>query len=106
MGFFCPDFRSFICDRLQHVISTIDRMMQFFTYAIESETHKYIYVGLTNDFERRLFEHNSGYNATTKPYLPFRKIYLESFATRGEARVRERWLKSGIGKEYLKALMW
>lgn len=39
-------------------------------YAIKSKNKEWIYVGLTNDLERRLFEHNSGYNKSTKPHLP------------------------------------
>ena len=59
-------------------------------------------MGLSDNVERRLSEHNNGYNKTTKPYIPFRLIVTESFPTRIEARVREKYLKSGIGKEYLK----
>lgn len=69
----------------------------FFVYAINSITRNYIYVGLTNNLERRLREHNSGSNKTTKPYIPFELIITESFNTRIEARVREKYLKSGIG---------
>jgi len=73
-------------------------------YAIESVKKNYIYVGLTNNLERRFFEHNSGYNKTTKPFSPFRIIYFEEVSGRIEARKREKYLKSGIGKEFLKSL--
>lgn len=49
-------------------------------------------------------EYNSGKNKTTKPYLPFQIIYTEEFETRVEARLREKYFKSGIGKEKLKAI--
>ena len=65
----------------------------------------YIYVGLTNNVERRIKELNNRHNKTTKPYLPFKLILTERFETRLEARNREKYLKSGIGKEYLKALV-
>jgi putative endonuclease len=77
----------------------------FYVYAISSEVKNYIYVGLTNDIERRLDEHNLGYNKTTKPYKPFKLILLEKYETRIEARSREKYLKSGIGKEFLKKLI-
>ena len=77
----------------------------FTVYAIKSLNKNYIYVGLTNDIERRLNEHNSGNNKTTKPYLPFVLIYSEEVNTRIEARKREKYLKSGIGKEFLKKLI-
>jgi putative endonuclease len=77
----------------------------FTVYAVKSLNKNYIYVGLTNDIERRLNEHNSGNNKTTKPYRPFVLIYSEELNTRIEARKREKYLKSGIGKEFLKKLI-
>ena len=74
----------------------------YFVYAIKSVNRNYIYAGLTNDIERRVAEHNAGKNKTTKPYRPFKLIYSESFSTKVEARKKEKYLKSGIGKEYLK----
>jgi putative endonuclease len=62
-------------------------------------------VGLTDDFDRRFHQHNSGHNRTTKPYAPFIKLHIESFQTRDEARKREKYLKTGIGKELLKKLI-
>ena len=76
----------------------------YFVYAIKSLQRNYIYTGLTNNLERRLSEHNNGYNKTTKPYTPFMLIYSERFETRVEARKREKYLKSGSGKEFLKKI--
>lgn len=76
----------------------------FFVYAIRSTKRNYTYVGLTNNLARRIAEHNDGKNKTTKPYGPFKLIYSESFKTRNEARVKEKNLKSGSGREYLKKL--
>lgn len=76
----------------------------FFVYAIKSEVRNYIYVGLTDNFDRRLLQHNSGQNITTRAYTPFVVVLVEFYETRPEARKREKYLKSGIGKEYLKSL--
>lgn len=76
----------------------------FFVYAIKSEVRYYIYVGMTNNVDRRVLEHNNGENRSTKAYKPFVLIYIEAFPSRIEARVKEKYLKSGIGKEYLKSL--
>jgi len=76
--------------------------LMYFVYAIKSNSRNYVYVGLTNDLTRRIAEHNDGQNKTTKPYRPFKIIYTESFNTRVEARVKEKYLKSGVGKEFLK----
>jgi putative endonuclease len=76
----------------------------FYVYAIKSKEKNYIYVGLTNNPQRRITEHNRQKEKTTLPYAPFITILIEKFSTRVEARKREQYLKSGIGKEYLKSL--
>ena len=50
----------------------------FTVYAIYSDTRNYLYVGLTNNLERRLHEHFQGYNKTTKPYRPFHEFYIRN----------------------------
>ena len=77
----------------------------FFVYAIKSLNRAYIYVGLTENVERRFLEHQNGKNKTTKPYSPFEIILVERYSTRMEAREREKYLKSGIGKEFLKSII-
>jgi putative endonuclease len=60
---------------------------------------------LTSDLPSRLHRHNSGYERTTKAYVPFKLLYKEDgYATRKDARAREKYLKSGSGKEFLKSL--
>lgn len=77
----------------------------FEVYAIKSISRNYLYIGLTNNFERRFKQHNEGQNRTTKPYAPFILVLKEIFPDRIKAREREKYLKSGIGKEYLKSLI-
>ncbi len=77
----------------------------FYVYAISSLKRNYIYVGLTNNVERRFLEHNEGRNKTTRPYAQFELIFSEGHLTRLNARVREKYFKSGVGKEVLKRLI-
>jgi len=77
----------------------------FYVYALSSLERNYIYVGLTENLKHRVETHNSGRNKTTAPYKPFKLIYIEECATRAEARLREKYFKSGIGKEKLKSIM-
>ena len=79
--------------------------IMFTVYSIKSFDRNYIYVGLTNNIERRFNEHQKGQNKTTSPYKPFLLIYQEVFLTRIEARKKEIYLKSGSGKEFLKQLL-
>ena len=73
-------------------------------YAIKSDYRNYIYVGLTSNLANRILRHNRGYEKTTKPYRPFRVIYTEEYLTRIQARKREKYFKSGVGKEFLREL--
>ena len=75
----------------------------YYVYAISSRVKNYTYVGFTNNLERRISEHNSGYNVSTKSYRPYKLIYVEAVETSKEAREREKFLKSGKGREFLKA---
>jgi len=75
----------------------------YFVYVIKSLSRNYIYVGLTNNLERRFRQHQDGTSKTTKPYRPFKLLFSEAFLTRLEAREREKYLKSGAGKEYIKS---
>ena len=59
---------------------------------------------MTSNLKERLRRHNSGYEKTTRAYRPFELIYSEDHPTREEARKREKYFKSGIGKEFLKKL--
>jgi len=77
----------------------------FFVYVIRSLIRPYVYVGLTDNVDRRINEHQTGKNKTTKPYRPFTLILVEEFHSRLGARKREKYLKSGVGKEFLKSII-
>jgi putative endonuclease len=76
----------------------------FYVYALKSLSRNYVYIGMTSDPDRRINDHNVGYNNTTKPYKPFSVILFEEYPTRNLARLREKYLKSGVGRAYLKSL--
>ncbi len=74
----------------------------FWVYILKSKKDERFYTGITQDFERRLEEHNKGKSSTpsTSHRGPFVLVYKESFSTRLEAREKEKWLKSGKGREW------
>ncbi|WP_073217783.1 GIY-YIG nuclease family protein [Aequorivita viscosa] len=76
----------------------------FFVYAISSLSKNYIYVGMTDDIDRRLKQHNGGYERTTKPYCPYILLYSEVAGNRVDARLREKYWKSGTGKRQLRKM--
>ena len=71
-------------------------------YALYSTKFDKIYIGQTDNLERRLFEHNNGLLSTyTKRYKPWQIIYTEEYQTRSEAFKREKQLKSQKGREFI-----
>ena len=78
--------------------------MSYIVYAIKSLIDRRIYVGLTENIERRLEEHNKGRTRSTKGFRPWVLIYKEEVKTRISARKLEKYYKSGCGKEILKKI--
>jgi len=78
--------------------------MMITVYAIKSVSRNYIYVGMSQHLQKRIDRHNRGYERTTRAYRPFELIHQEEFPSREEARKKEKYLKSGTGKEFLKNL--
>src|SRR3989339_219432 len=74
-------------------------------YVLQSTTHTYLYVGLTHNLLKRVKQHQDGREKTTRPYRPFRLVYEEHVPSRARARTREKYLKSGCGKEWWKGGM-
>ena len=74
----------------------------WYVYVIYSESSSQFYKGITSNIEKRLDEHNKGYNKSTKAYLPWQLVLEEEYESRMEARKREKYLKSGVGREYIK----
>ena len=74
----------------------------YYVYVLISEKSSSLYKGQTDNLEKRLKEHNNGKVKYTKSYIPWEIIYYEVFTTREEAVNREKYLKSGIGRQFLK----
>ena len=71
-------------------------------YVIYSIEHQKSYVGISNDVASRLSAHNSGYSKYTSKFVPWVLLHTEAFDTRLEARAREKYLKSGAGRRWMK----
>jgi putative endonuclease len=74
----------------------------YFTYVIKSMKDAKFYTGSTGDIRKRLQEHNSGRVNSTRNRGPFTLICYEACINEQDARVREKYLKSGMGKRYLR----
>ena len=73
-----------------------------YTYVIRSKKDNKFYTGTTIDLRKRFSEHNEGKVVSTKNRGPFKLIYYEACIDKNDAFTRERYLKTGMGKRYLK----
>lgn len=69
---------------------------------LKSLLDKNFYTGYTNDLKERVKQHNSRFNLSTKFRGPLKLIYYEACLNEIDAKQREKYLKSGIGKRFLK----
>jgi putative endonuclease len=74
-----------------------------FVYVLRSESSGKLYVGQTKDLATRILQHNQGLSPYTKGRGPWKLAYFEQFKTRSEAVLRERFFKSGTGRQFMKS---
>ena len=74
----------------------------FYTYVLQSKKDKHWYTGFTDDLRERFRQHNEDKVLSTKGRGPFILIYYEACLNKNDALAREKYLKSGMGKRYLK----
>ena len=80
----------------------VSASMFYYVYILRSKKNRKWYTGFTSDLRKRLNEHNSGVSIYTKGRGPFELIYYEASLNEQDARAREKYLKSAMGKRYLK----
>ena len=61
-----------------------------------------LYIGYTNNMNRRLDEHNRGLNRSPRSHRPWQLAYCEVYRSEKDARIRERKLKQGQTRSWLK----
>ena len=75
----------------------------YYVYVLRSHKNGAWYTGFSQDLRKRLNEHNEGRGGHTKGRGPFELIYYEAYKNEEDARSREKQIKSGQGKAYLRA---
>jgi putative endonuclease len=70
-------------------------------YVLQSTENGKRYVGITNNLSRRLTEHRCKESKAGQLLYSFELIYTEEVSEYTEARLREKFLKSGSGREWL-----
>jgi len=76
--------------------------MLWYTYTLYSSKLNKFYIGSTNDLKRRFREHKLGGTYTTVRMKNWKLIYYECCLSKKDAQDRERQLKTGFGRGYLR----
>jgi putative endonuclease len=79
--------------------------MFHYVYILLSLFDKKLYVGYTKDLKKRIMEHNRGQNFSTKSRRPLEPIFFEAFRNESDARAREKFFKTGWGRQYIKKVL-
>ncbi|MGB2809855.1 MAG: GIY-YIG nuclease family protein [Sedimentisphaerales bacterium] len=74
----------------------------FYTYVLMSQKDRKFYTGVTNNLKKRFEQHNDGFVFSTKYRLPVKLVYFEACLNKHDAYRREKYLKTGMGKRFLK----
>lgn len=78
-------------------------MNEFVVYILYSSSNNKLYIGYTSDLIARFHSHNRLANkGWTMRYRPWIVVHVEFYKTKKEALAREKFLKSGKGREYIK----
>ncbi len=75
----------------------------YYVYVLLSEKDGRFYTGSTNDLKRQFDEHKARKVESIKRRKPFKLIYYEACIDEKDARQREKYLKSGMGKKYIRS---
>jgi putative endonuclease len=79
--------------------------MFHYVYILESKKDGELYIGCTNDLKKRIKEHNNGLVFSTKLKKPYKVIHYETFLNKKDAFIREKWLKTGWGRNQIKVML-
>jgi putative endonuclease len=73
-----------------------------YVYVLFSEKDKKRYVGYTKNLKLRFEKHKKGLVESTKNRRPLKLIYYEAYLNQQDATHREKYLKTYLGKMFLK----
>lgn len=77
----------------------------FYTYILQSQKDKKLYIGFTTNLKRRIKEHASGKSKATAPRRPLKLLYYEAHLSEQDSRRREKYFKTTKGKSSFKQMI-
>lgn len=78
---------------------------KLYVYILFSLKDRGLYIGFTTDLKNRLIKHANGKVTATKFRRPLKLIHYEFFINVKDAKAREKYLKSGYGRDQLKQFL-
>ena len=76
----------------------------FIMYVLFSGPHQKHYTGFTSNLADRLLSHQALGKDWTSKFRPWKLIYTKEFIEKREAMQYEKWLKTGVGRAFIKKL--
>jgi len=76
--------------------------MFYYVYVLQSLKDNQWYTGYTPDLRKRIKIHEDGLVESTRNRRPFKLIYFEGCLNQQDATRREKYIKSGNGKIYIR----
>jgi len=76
--------------------------MWYYVYVLKSKKDNKLYTGYTNNLKLRFEQHQKGLVESTKNRRPLKLIYSEACLDKKDATHRERYLKTYLGRMFLK----
>ena len=77
----------------------------YYVYIITNTANRVLYIGVTNDLQRRLYEHKNGLaDGFTKKYHVHKLVYCEDYSDINEAISREKQLKGWVRAKKIKLI--
>ena len=77
-------------------------LMYYYTYVLKSNIDNKLYIGWTDNLQKRLAEHRSGQIQSTRSRRPIELVYYEACRDLKKAIAREKYFKTGFGRRFLK----
>ena len=74
----------------------------YFVYILISLKDKNFYVGMTSNLKIRMKSHNEGLVFSTKNRRPLKLLGYETYLTKHEAGMREKYLKTSDGRKEMR----
>jgi putative endonuclease len=74
-----------------------------YVYVLRSESDHGLYIGYSANLRKRFEQHLKGDSLVTSYRAPWKLIYYEAYVDQSDALGREKYLKSGAGRRFLKA---